>query len=79
MIALTESLFVSLSSLMASAFEHWPYSITILIFSGDNPSSERSSAAGYSTFGASDLASVFPSVLVGARPSGLIGLLNWFI
>lgn len=49
MIALTESLLVSRSKRMASAFEHLPYSITILMFSGLNPSSDKSSAEVYST------------------------------
>ena len=77
MIALTESLLVSRSNLMASAFEHLPYSMTILMFSGLNPSSERSSAEGYSTLGASDFPSVLPSVLAAVTPSGLTGLVNW--
>jgi hypothetical protein len=47
-IALTESLFVSLNNLIASALLHFPYSITILIFSGLSPSSDRLSAADYS-------------------------------
>lgn len=51
-IALTESLFVYLSNRIASALEHLPYSITILIFSGESPSSDKSSADGSSTFGA---------------------------
>ena len=54
-IALTESLLVYLSNLIAYAFEHLPYSITILIFSGERPYSDKSSADGYSTLGASVL------------------------
>jgi hypothetical protein len=40
---------------MASAFEHLPYYMTILMFSGLNPSYERSSAEVYSTLVASVL------------------------
>jgi hypothetical protein len=40
---------------MASAFEHLPYSMTILMFSGLSPSSERFSADVYSTLAASFL------------------------
>ncbi len=61
---------------MASALEHLPYYITILMFSGLNPSSERSSADVYSTFGASDLDSALVSVLVAVTPSGFTGLVN---
>lgn len=47
------------------------------MFSGLNPSSERSSAEVYSTFGASDLDSALVSVLVAVTPSGFTGLVNW--
>lgn len=77
MIALTESLLVSRSKRMASAFEHLPYSITILMFSGLNPSSDKSSAEVYSTLVPSVFASVLPSVLGAVTPSGLTGLVNW--
>ena len=45
MMALTESSSVSLKALMASAFEHFVYSITILILSALIPSSFKSSVA----------------------------------
>ncbi len=76
MIALTESLLVSRKRRIASAFEHLPYSMTILMFSGDRPSSESYSAAGYSTLGASGFDSDFASVLAVVNPSGLTGFEN---
>jgi hypothetical protein len=50
MMALTESSLVSLKAFIASVFEHFVYSITILMLSGESPSSEIYSPATSSTF-----------------------------
>jgi hypothetical protein len=47
MMALTESSLVSLRALIASAFEHFVYYITILMLSGVSPYSETYSPATY--------------------------------
>lgn len=69
--ALTESSFVSLKALIASAFEHFVYYITILMLSGVSPSSDNYSVEAYWA------CSVVVCGTCSVVPYGLTGLLNW--